>query len=230
MTRSRTVTRMLRTVACLGLLSAGAWAEDAPKPAVADSKSSDAKPAPSSVPNASQNAQRRDPKGKKGIGPFMEAMHRGDDAAVARDYPKAKEAYQAALAIQAKQPMAHYRIGQVEALAGKLSDAETAYNDALRFADDDPTLHATLLFALADLKERQGQRDAAIKAWQAYADYLTHEPRAKGYPASATERKQRLIRYSEMVVESKAVKDRIELRLKELDESAKRNAAKNKGS
>jgi len=167
---------------------------------------------------------RRDPKGKKGLSPFAEAMHRGDDAAIARDFPKAKEAYQAALSLSPKQAQAHYRIGQVEALAGKLSDAETAYNDALRFVENDPTLHATLLFVLADLKERQGQRDAAIKAWQAYADYLKTESQAKGYPGTADERRKRLIRYNELVVESKVVKDRADLRVKELEESAKRKA------
>jgi tetratricopeptide (TPR) repeat protein len=167
---------------------------------------------------------RRDPKGKQGLSPFWEAVRRGDAAALARDYVKAKQAYQEAITFEPKRAIAHYRIGQVEVLAGKLSDAETAYNDALRFVDSEPTLHAHLLFVLADLKERQEQRDAALKAWQAYADYLKSESRAKGYPATAEERQKRILRYNELVVECKGVKERVELRIKELDENAKRKA------
>jgi tetratricopeptide (TPR) repeat protein len=174
--------------------------------------------------SAKKDGVRRDPKGKQGVSPWVEAMRRGDDAAAARDYGKAKTAYQEALTMVPKTAMAHFRIGQVEAMAGQLSDAETAYTDALRYADNDPTLHAQLLFVLADLKERQLQRDAALKAWQAYADFLKSEPKAKGYLATAEERQKRLLRYNELVVESKGVKDRVNLRLKEIEENVKNKA------
>jgi tetratricopeptide (TPR) repeat protein len=171
-----------------------------------------------------KNSVRRDPKGKQGVSPFAEAMRRGDDFALARDYEKAKKAYQEAISLEPKRAIAHYRIGQVDVMAGNLSDAETAYTDALRYADSEPSLHAHLLFVLADLKERQLQRDAALKAWQAYAEFLKNEPKAKGFPATAEERQKRLLRYNELVVESKGVKERVELRLKELEENAKRKS------
>jgi hypothetical protein len=169
----------------------------------------------SSVPSvkatSTSDGARRDPKGKKGMSPFAEAIRRGDNAAVARDYAKAKQAYQDAVSLEPKRALGHYRIGQVAVLAGNLEEAETAYNDALRVADNEPNLHATLLFVLADVKERQQQRDAALKAWLAYSDYLKSEPRAKGYPATAEERKKRLLRYNELLVESKGVQGRVEL-------------------
>lgn len=203
-------------------LSSVAWGQEP----VSNAGTADASSARAAKPEAATQV-RRDPAGKKGVTPFLEAIAKGDVAAVARDYAKAKEAYQTALAAEPKQAIGHYRIGQVEVMAGKLADAETAYNDALRFADSDPTLRAKLLFALADLKERQVQRDAAIKAWQAYADHLKSEPKAKGYPASAEERQKRLIRYNELVVEAKGVKERTALRIKELDEAKARKVKVN---
>jgi tetratricopeptide (TPR) repeat protein len=182
------------------------------------------RPAQPAQADSAKGGVRRDPKGQKGIGPFWEALHRGDDHALARDYPKAKEAYQAALALTPKQAIAHYRIGQIEVLSGNLPEAETAYTDALRFVDNAPELHAHLLFVLADLKERMGQRDAAIKAWQAYLDYLKSEAKAKGYRATADDRLKRILRYNELLVECKGVKERVQLRVKELEENAKRKA------
>jgi tetratricopeptide (TPR) repeat protein len=170
---------------------------------------------------------RRDPKGKKGISPFWEAIRRGDEAALARDFPKAQAAYQAAIELDPKNPLAHFRKGQALVRAGNLAEAETVYQDAMRLADKDTTIHAAALFVLADLKERQGQRDAAITAWKAYADYLKTESTAKGYPDTPADRDKRLKRYNELVVEGKAVRERIQLRVKELDEANKRKAAKN---
>jgi tetratricopeptide (TPR) repeat protein len=170
---------------------------------------------------------RRDPKGKKGISPYWEAIRRGDEAALARDFAKAEEAYQAAIGTDPKNPVGHFRRGQILVRSGKLADAEVVYQDAMRLADKDTTIHAAALFVLADLKERQGQRDAAITAWKAYADYLKAEATAKGYPETAIERDKRMKKYNELVVDGKAIKERIQLRLKEVDEAKKRQAAKN---
>ena len=186
-----------------------------------------AEPKVTEVAKKDEPGVRRDPKGKKGINPYWEAIRRGDEAAMARDFSKAEEAYQAAISLEPKNPLGHFRKGQILVRAGKLTDAEILYQDAMRLADKDTTIHAAALFVLADLKERQGQRDAAITAWKAYAGYLKAEATAKGYPETATERDKRLKKYNELVVEGKAVKERIQLRLKEVDEAKKRQAAKN---
>jgi tetratricopeptide (TPR) repeat protein len=198
---------------------------DAKTDAKADAQSEPTK----AVAAASKDASgvRRDPNGKKGISPFWEAIRRGDEAALARDFPQAQAAYQAAIGLDPKSPVGHFRKGQILVRTEKLSDAETAYQDALRLAGKDAKTHAAALFVLADLKERQGQRDAAITAWKAYADYLKAESGAGGYPETPAERDKRLKKYNQLVVEGKAVRDRIQLRLKELDDAAKRKAAKN---
>jgi tetratricopeptide (TPR) repeat protein len=193
-------------------------------------KNADAQSEQSKAPRAgSKDASgvRRDPNGKKGISPFWEAIRRGDEAALARDFPKAQEAYQTAIGLDPKNPLGHFRKGQILVRAQKLGDAEIAYQDALRLAGKDTKIHAAALFVVADLKERQAERDAAIAAWKAYADYLKAESGAAGYPETPAERDKRLKKYKELVVEGKAVRERIQLRLKEVDEAAKRKAAKN---
>ncbi|HEY5962284.1 MAG TPA: tetratricopeptide repeat protein [Polyangiaceae bacterium] len=169
---------------------------------------------------------RRDPKGKKGISPFWEALRHGDEAAHVHDLTGAETAYEAALSIDPKNAVAHLRRGQVLVGMGKLAAAEVAYRAALQLTDKDATLHAAALFVLADLKERQGKSEEAGTAWSAYADYLRHEATAKGYPETASERDKRLKTYAALVLDSKVVRERIELRLREVDEAKKRRAAK----
>lgn len=185
--------------------------------------------APDPKTTESQPAEgiRRDPSGKKGISPFWEAMRRGDEAALAKDFTKAQEAYQVAIEIDSKSPIALFRKGQILIRSGKLTEAEATYQQAMHLAEKDGKVRAAALFVLADLKERQGKRDEAIAAWKAYADYLKTDATATGYPETAVERDQRLKKYNAMVVDSKAVRERIQLRIKEVDEANKRKAAKN---
>lgn len=170
---------------------------------------------------------RHDPKGKKGISPFWDAIRRGDEAAMAGDFIKAEASYNAAAEIAPRHPIAPLRLGQVLIRAGKLTQAETAYQQALELTEKDVTLHAAALFVLADLKERQGRRDEAILAWKAYAEYLRKEPSARGYLETPTEREQRISRYKEVAADSKNVRERIELRVKEVDAANQRKAAQN---
>jgi tetratricopeptide (TPR) repeat protein len=181
--------------------------------------------------STSASQVRRDAKGKKGINPFWEAIRRGDEAARTQDFAVADAAYTAAIGIEPKSALAHFRRGQILVRAGKLSDAEAAYQVALQLSDaagqKDATQHAAALFVLADLKERQGKRDEAVAAWSAYSAYLKQEPGAKGYPESATERDKRLKAYAALATDSALVRERITLRLKEVDAANKRRAAKN---
>lgn len=174
-----------------------------------------------------RSGARRDPAGKKGINPYWEAIRRGDEAALAREFGKAEEAYQVAIGLDPKNPLGHFRKGQILVRSGKLGDADTAYRDAMRLSGSDTTARGAALFALADLEERKADRVAALSAWKAYADHLKADSKAKGYPETPLEREKRLRRYNELVGEMKAVRDRIQLRIKELEEANKRKAAKN---
>lgn len=167
---------------------------------------------------------RRDPAGRTGISPFWEACKRGDDAHVAGDFQRAIAAFRTAVAADPRNPMGHYRLGQSLLASGDLAQAEGAYRAAERFADPDPTMKAKILFVLADLEERKGDRASAIKGYDAYLRYVDSHRTAKTHRASAEDRKLKLSSYLKLARDYAGVRDRIALRLKEAEGMTRRNA------
>jgi tetratricopeptide (TPR) repeat protein len=186
-----------------------------------------AQPAPSSPKGVhytvGADGVRRDPKGTQGISPFWEAVIKGDRAYIARDYPAAVAAYEEAIKAEPKNPMGHYRIGSAYLAKEMPKDAEDAWTAAVRFADQAPVVKAKALFVLADLAERQKNWNTATERWTAYENFVK-DPKAKGYPATAVERKKRIAAWIELEKKSAEVKERIERRLKEAEEKAKESA------
>ena len=167
---------------------------------------------------------RPEPKGVKGSSPFWEAIRKGDSAILARDFDGAIAAYREAVTSQPQQPMGHYRLGEALLLKGDPKEAELAWAQGLRFSDKDPIVKAKLLFVLADLRERQKAHDEATRKWTEYGKYASEQKQAKGYPATAEERKKRIATVKQLVADYADVKVRIEKRLKEAEESARKSA------
>jgi len=190
------------------LVSSMSLAQSAPPPAAAQ-------PAP--------GEPRKDPKGVKGISPFWEAIKKGDNAVLARDFDGAIAAYREAIQSQPQNPMGHYRLGEAQLGKGDQKEAELAWNAGLRFADKDPVMKAKLLFVLADLRERQKSHDEATTRWTDYGKAASDKA-AKGYPATPEDRKKRIATVKELATQYADVKVRIEKRLKEADETARKNA------
>jgi tetratricopeptide (TPR) repeat protein len=186
-----------------------------------------AAPAPGAAAPAkasSPEGQRRDPKGIKGISPFWEAIKKGDDAFAARDAEGAIAGYQEAIKADPHNGMGQYRIGEVELSRGKMKEAEESLQAALRFAGENAVLKAKILFVLADIKERQRAFEEETIAWNAYEAHLKAQPAAKGYPASAADRKKRIDEWKKLVADYSAVKDRIKQRLAEGEKQAAESA------
>jgi tetratricopeptide (TPR) repeat protein len=173
---------------------------------------------------AASGEVRRDPKGIKGISPFWESLKKGDDLYVARDFDGAISAYQQAISGEPQNPMGHYRIGEAHLAKGSDKEAEASWVSALRFVGKNHGLKAKILFVLADLRERQANLEDATERWEAYAQFAKTQPETKSYPATAADRKKRIAERQKMVNEYAAVKARIEKRLKEADDQAKKNA------
>ena len=170
-------------------------------------------PAPTD-PSPPVEPVRRDPAGKTGISPFWEKLQVGDRAFVARNFPAAESAFQAAIELEPQNPLGHYRMGQAQVAAGKLEEAETTYAAALRYAGADPALKAKILFVMADIRERRGDNSSAIEQWQAYDEYgKQHE--LKYYPDTAAERQRVNSTWQQLVAQYAEVKKRIEAREKE---------------
>lgn len=165
---------------------------------------------------------RRDPKGLQGVSPMWEAISKGDSAVLARDYDAAIAAYREAITKSAQNALAHYRMGEAELLKGDFKEAQAAYESALRFVGKDQALAAKILFRLADLNERAKNWDQALARWNAYSEFVKTAEGAKAFPATAEERRKRVTEWKQIQSDSAAVKERIEKRAKEAEETAKK--------
>jgi len=168
---------------------------------------------------------RRDPNGVKGISPYLELINKGDRAYVARDFDGAIAAFREAVQSSPQDALGHYRLGAAQLAKGDQKEAEAAFVNGLRFVGKDASLRGKLLFALADLRERQKNSDEAIGRWKEYAKNAEESREAVSYPATATERLARNEAWKQNSADSAAVKDRIAKRLKEADDAARKSAA-----
>lgn len=157
-------------------------------------------------------------------GPYMELIAKGDRAVVARDFDGAIAAYREAIQKDPNNALGHYRIGGAQLLKGDQKEAEAAFVAGLRFVGKDGTLKGKLIFALADLRERQKNNDEAIGRWKEYSKNAEEMKGAYVYPATATERIARNEAWKKLQAESAEVKARIDKRLKEADEAARKSA------
>jgi tetratricopeptide (TPR) repeat protein len=167
---------------------------------------------------------RRDPKGIKGISPFWEALKKGDNAYVARDYDGAIAAYKDAITKEPQNALGHYRIGEAHLAKGEVQEAEAAWVAGLRYAGANHALRSKLLFVIADLRERQKGYDEATEAWGKYEAFVRDQPQSRGYPQTPAERKKRIAAWKKLSAEYVDVKARIQKRLEEADEKARKSA------
>ena len=203
----RRLTVLLGLAAWVALASA-AQAED--KKGKADAKDAKA--------DASTKAVKTD-------GPYMELITKGDRAVVARDFDGGIAAYREAIQKDPRNALGHYRVGAAQMLKGDQKEAEAAFVAGLRFVGRDGTLKGKLIFALADLRERQKNNDEAIARWKEYSKNSEENKEAYTYPATATERVARNEAWKKLEAEAAEVKTRIEKRLKEADEAARKSAS-----
>jgi tetratricopeptide (TPR) repeat protein len=144
---------------------------------------------------------------------------------VARDFDGALAAYRDAIKAEPEKALAHYRVGAAQLAKGDQKEAEAAFVSGLRFVGRDGTLKAKLIFALADLRERQKNHDEAIGRWKEYSKNAADEKEATTYPATATERVVRNEAWKKNAADSEEVKGRIAKRLKEADEASRKSAS-----
>lgn len=155
---------------------------------------------------------RRDPNGVKGISPMWEALNKGDAAYTARDFDAAIAAYTEAITKAPQNPLGHYRKGQALTAKGELEEAVRAYTDALRFSQGSSAMKAKVLLVIADVRERQKALEDAQDSWTKYEEFVQGDATAKGYPATASERKSRIAAVVKLNADSAAVRARIEKR------------------
>lgn len=218
---------MRKLTAVLGLstlaLATNALAAE-PTPA-ASASATPASKGDASATGTGPDGVRRDPKGIKGISPYVELINKGDRAYVSRDFDGALAAYREAIQSQPQNPVGHYRAGVAQLAKGDQKEAEAAWVAGLRFAGQDGTVRAQLQFALADLRERQQNSDEAIARWKDYAKTAEDYKESTTYPATAAERVSRNEAWKKNAADSAEVKERIVKRFKEADDASRKSAA-----
>ncbi|AUX47831.1 uncharacterized protein SOCE26_093560 [Sorangium cellulosum] len=157
----------------------------------------------------------------------MEQVLKGQASFVARDIPGAIAAFQEAIKLDPARMLGFYRLGEAMLESGNLTEAETAWTTALGKKGTDE-LQAKVLFCLADLRERQKNWQGTKDGWGAYATFLTSNPKAGGYPATAAERQKQVDRRIKDEKDYAGVKERIIQREAERQKEAEENAKKDK--
>lgn len=215
----------------LALVAAASFAQTpGATSAPAASAAPKAAPAATSKPAAGAAAAkgpRTDPEGKTGVAPYMEAVLKGQNAFVARDFAGAVTAFQDAIKMDSSAMLGFYLLGEAQLEAGKPDEAEAAWTTGLGKKGTED-LNARLLFVMADLRERQKDLAKAKESWAAYQVYLSGHPQAKGYVTTAEERIKRIDQRMKDEKDYAAVKDRIKKREEERTKEAEENAKKDK--
>jgi TolA-binding protein len=119
---------------------------------------------------------------------FVAAIKDGSDKYVAKDVAGAIEAFQKAAALEPRNPVGYYYLGEAQLGNKDLPQAESAWLHASQVSDEGtPGLKAKIFFCIADLRERQKRWDDAKASWEQYGE-LTAKFEGSTFPNIAKER------------------------------------------
>jgi hypothetical protein len=119
---------------------------------------------------------------------FLDAIKDGSDKYEAKDVAGAIEAFQKATALEPRNPVGYYYLGEAQLGNKDLAQAESAWLHASQVSDEGtPGLKAKIFFCIADLRERQRRWDDAKASWEQYGE-LTAKFAGSTFPNIAKER------------------------------------------
>ena len=179
---------------------------------------------PAPAPAAAPASAPAPPAAPRGPSPYSPPVQKGDTALLARDVEGAVSAYKQEIDKNPSAPLGHYRLGEAELARGNLTEAEIAWQTALRFAGNDEIMKSKILFVLADVRERMKANDEAVTRWKTYEEHARAQPVAKGHPATAVERVKRAEEWKKVSADAALVRERIKKRLDEADASLRKTS------
>jgi hypothetical protein len=147
------------------------------------------------VPRPTENAAaddggRYDPDNITAISESMETLLKGNARYGAKDFPGAIDLYKRAIQLNPRSALGPYLLGEGYLAMNNLGEAEAAFKQAQEISDTrNPALRSRVLFAVADVFERQKKFADAKTAWQAYNEHASKLGADGGaFPASGAER------------------------------------------
>jgi tetratricopeptide (TPR) repeat protein len=148
-----------------------------------------------SAPNEKKPAtDNHDPENIIAISQYMETVAKGGEQYKKGDHSAAIDLFKKAILLSPKHPLAHLLLGEAYLAKNNLAEAEAAFlaaQEASASSDaKGQVLRSHVLFAVADVYEREKKWNEAKTAWQAYLDYVSRlSPDAGAHPASGVARK-----------------------------------------
>lgn len=151
------------------------------------------KPEPTKKPaKASPDAgeARYDPDNVTAISQAMETLVKGIEKYNTKDYTGAIDVFKKAIQLNPRYPLGQYLLGEAYLATNNLPEAEAAFKAAEEVSDSkNPLVRSHVLFAVADVYERQKKWELASKAWQTYTEHAAKlGPDGGGHPQSGAAR------------------------------------------
>ena len=173
----------------------------------AGQKPSPGKPAPQQ-PDA---GERHDPENVTALSQLMETLGKGTERYMAKDYPGAIDVYKKAIQLNPRHPLGPYLLGEAYLATNNLGEAEAAFKAAEEL--NDPKLQLVrshVLFAVADVYERQKKWEQARAAWQVYTEHTSRlGPDGGGHAQSGAARMKAIDDWLKLDKQYEVVRQRI---------------------
>lgn len=144
-------------------------------------------------PARADGGDRYDPDNITALSQFMETVGKGNEKYGAKDYPAAIDVYKRAIQLNPRHPLGPYVLGEAYLATGNLGEAEAAFKAAEDLSDPKlPLVRSHVLFAVADVYERQKKWEQARTAWQVYTEHAAKlgadDAGTRGHPQSGAAR------------------------------------------
>jgi tetratricopeptide (TPR) repeat protein len=157
---------------------------------------------------------KHDPENITAISQYMETVASGAEQYKKGDHAAAIDAFKKAIPLAPKNPLAHLMLGETYLAKNNLPEAEAAFlaaRDAATTSDAKGQLmRSHVLFAVADVYEREKKWNEAKAAWQAYLDHVSRMgPDSGAHAASGVARKDAVDKVLQREKVYGAVRERI---------------------
>lgn len=182
---------------------------EGPKPKPDDKPAPPPPPAPPKKA-AAEPEKTYDPANVTAISQSLDTLVRGNARYAEKDYMGAIDLYRRGIALNPKNPLGPYLLGEAQLATGNLAEAEAAFKQAEELTDSrNQVLRSRVLFAVADVYEREKKWIEAEAAWRGYREHMGKVPDGGAYPTTSQARIDAIVKMRELTASYESVRARI---------------------
>lgn len=170
--------------------------------------------APQEKPAEKKQDDKHDPENVIAISQYMETVAKGAEYYKKGDHTAAIDSFKKAIPLAPKNPLAHLLLGEAFLAKNNLAEAEAAFLAAQEasttLSGKEQVLRSHVLFAVADVYEREKKWNEAKAAWVAYNEHAAKlSPDSGAHPFTGIARKEAVEKVIEREKVYAAVRERI---------------------